>query len=199
MKPLPIKGASSLYLAKKEEDCTKEELSLGKVVKTNDCATILNVLQKINTLPRFKYVIIDTITHMITGKFMKDIAVRGFDKYTNLANEVYLVIQQMLAMRDDMIIFLMAHTEYFTDDKGSVTWKMKTIGKLLDEKIVPESYFSIVLEATATQTEDKQAIYQFITNDPNTPAKSPLGMFEDKYIPNDLLLVTDRIKEYEQL
>ena len=40
--------------------------------------------------------------------------------------------------------------------------------------------------------------YQFVTNsDGNKPAKSPLGMFKDLYIPNDLGLVSKAIDEFK--
>ena len=77
-----------------------------------------------------------------------------------------------------------------TDDYGNV--KAKTIGKLLDDKICLEGLCTVVLRCVNNLTEHK-----FITQSDGTAiSKSPEGMFEDVEIPNDLLYVDGRIREY---
>ena len=55
---------------------------------------------------------------------------------------------------------------------------------------------------TAPEYDDKAISYGFVTNrmlDRNgaeIPAKSPMGMFEESWIPNDLALVSQKIDEY---
>lgn len=44
---------------------------------------------------------------------------------------------------------------------------------------------------------DKKVVKEFITNyDGQFPAKSPVGMFDEVGIPNDLGLVIKKVKEY---
>lgn len=46
-------------------------------------------------------------------------------------------------------------------------------------------------------TNDKKVLKQFVTNyDGQFPAKSPVGMFEETYIPNDLGYVISKVEEY---
>ena len=43
----------------------------------------------------------------------------------------------------------------------------------------------------------KKAHYYFVTNKTSEyPSKSPIGMFDDIYIPNDLGYVADKIDEF---
>src|SRR5574344_314815 len=70
--------------------------------------------------------------------------------------------------------------------------KVKTIGKMLDQNLKIEGLFSIVLRAV--QTEDG---YKFVTRDDMvSTAKSPIGMWEEDMIDNDLKAVDTTIREY---
>lgn len=89
---------------------------------------------------------------------------------------------------DNMRVYIMTHTD--VDDNGFV--KMKTAGKLIDNLLVPEGMFTIVLGMTKNDTG-----HYFVTNGSTMdPYKSPMGMWDDKLIPNDLKLVDDRICEF---
>lgn len=71
--------------------------------------------------------------------------------------------------------------------------------KMVDEKLTLEGLFSIVLYGKIITGKDGNLEYVFQThNDGANTCKSPLGMFEEDYIPNDLQIVIDAIKEYEQ-
>ena len=71
--------------------------------------------------------------------------------------------------------------------------KAKTIGKMLDQQLPIESAVAITL---LTQTDSEK--YTFITNG-MPPAKSPMGMFNEKEIDNDLRMVDATIREYWEL
>ena len=70
--------------------------------------------------------------------------------------------------------------------------KIKTIGKLLDDKITIEGMVTIVLR---TCVEGGEYFFRTKNNGQDT-VKSPLGMFDDELIPNDLLTVKNKINEY---
>lgn len=94
----------------------------------------------------------------------------------------------------------MMHIEPVISDGTIMTYKLSSVGKLLDEKSNPMELVSIAL-FTSLKFEDGEPVYQFITNailDKGVmiPAKSPAEMFNDKYIPNDLGLVAKAIEEY---
>ena len=72
---------------------------------------------------------------------------------------------------------------------------MKTIGKLLDEKITVEGLFTIVLK---TKVQDGK--YSFTTqNNGNDTVKSPMGLFGANEIPNDLKAVDEAIVKFYDL
>lgn len=69
---------------------------------------------------------------------------------------------------------------------------LKRFGKLIDEKVCLEGLFSIVLRAKKV---DKN-YYFFTQATDGDVAKSPIGMFDELYIDNDLKLVDDKIREF---
>lgn len=68
----------------------------------------------------------------------------------------------------------------------------RRFGKLIDEKVCLEGLFSIVLRAKKV---DKN-YYFFTQATDGDVAKSPIGMFDDLYIENDLKLVDEKIREF---
>lgn len=115
---------------------------------------------------------------------------RGYDKFTKMAvnfQELLEVIKK--GTSNDTIVYLLHHIDY--DDMGRA--KAKTIGKMLDQQLPIESAVAITL---LTQTDSEK--YTFITNG-FPPAKSPMGMFSEKEIDNDLRMVDATIREYWEL
>ena len=101
-------------------------------------------------------------------------------------------------MREDLTIFFLTHSEESTDINGHRKVKAKTIGKMIDNTLTLEGLFSIVLFGRVKKTEDALEYgFDTVNNGENT-CKSPMGMFEDSFIDNDLQLVKDCITEYEQ-
>ena len=95
-------------------------------------------------------------------------------------------------LRGGLKVYFLTHEE--RDEK---TRKMKTLGKLLDDKITPEGLSTIVLFSDVAPGEPgKGQQYFFMTqNDGQACAKSPRGMFP-MHFPNDLSMITKRIDEY---
>ncbi len=87
--------------------------------------------------------------------------------------------------------------EMIEDDGHIVGQKIKTIGKALDNQIVLEGLFTIALYTHVGEDKDENATYHFVTNRfRNYPAKSPMDMFSETLIPNDLNLVCQSIDSY---
>lgn len=69
--------------------------------------------------------------------------------------------------------------------------------KLVDNALTLEGLFSIVLYGKILKKDDKLSYgFETVNNGENT-CKSPMGMFEEPFIPNDLQYVKERIAEYE--
>jgi len=166
----------------------------GNMITSHSPVIIVKALNVVKDNPKFKVVIIDDLQYLMSYEFMERAKESGWQKFTDIAQNTYNVISTAKLLRADQTVIFLCHStdEYF--DGGRKT-KIKTIGKMLDEKITIEGMFTIVLLSQVEKTEEGMK-YWFITNsDGTTTAKSPEGMFPEK-IPNDLQAVLDRIEEY---
>lgn len=115
---------------------------------------------------------------------------KGYDKFTKMAVNFQELLNVIInGTSNDTIVYLLHHIDF--DDMGRA--KAKTIGKMLDQQLPIESAVAITL---LTQTDSEK--YTFITNG-MPPAKSPMGMFNEKEIDNDLRMVDATIREYWEL
>ena len=136
-----------------------------------------------------KVVVIDDMQYLMANEFMKRSAERGFDKFTEIAEHIWsLVMTANEATDDDMRIYFLSHSEQ--NDMGDT--KVKTIGKLLDDKITVEGMFTIVLGAI----KDGDNFFFTTQNSGKDTCKSPRGMFAEERITNDLKVVDDAIVDY---
>lgn len=135
-----------------------------------------------------KSIVIDDATYLMTGEFMRNAKVAGYQKFTDMAANFNTLLMRAKELPDDVVVYFFGHSE--RDGDGGE--KFKTIGKLLDEKVCVEGYFTIVLK---TVVQDGR--YLFSTrNDGMDTVKTPLGMFNDALIENDLAAVDKTIREY---
>jgi hypothetical protein len=136
---------------------------------------------------------IDDAGYLITNYFMKNHSSKGvgnaiFSMYNTLADNFWNLVEFIKRLPENKIVYIIMHED--TDDFGNV--KPKTIGKLLDEKICLEGMFTIVLRCI-----QENGKHLFVTQaDGGAVSKSPMGMFEDLQIDNDLLIVDNAIREY---
>ena len=135
-----------------------------------------------------KSIVIDDATYLMTGEYMRTAKVTGYQKFTDMALNYYTLVKAAAALPSDKIVYFMGHSD--TDANGNE--KFKTIGKMLDEKVTLEGMFTIVLKTVVTDGK-----YQFSTrNSGQNKKKTPLGMFNDVLIDNDLAMVDKTIREY---
>ena len=133
-------------------------------------------------------VVIDDAQYLMANEFMRRSAERGYDKFTEIAVNFWDLVQSVRELPPEKIVVFLAHIE--RDQNGNE--KIKTIGKLLDEKITVEGMFSIVLK-----TSVKDGTYSFETqNNGHDTVKSPIGMFVSTEIDNDLKAVIQSVTEY---
>lgn len=119
-------------------------------------------------------------------------------KFTDMAKHAYEVLKQGKDLRDDLFVCVLTHSEN-TGDNINPYYKIKTLGKLLDSVITLEGLFTYVLFTRVVRDDDSGVAYKFVTNSDGTcTAKSPMGLFEERLIDNDLDLVINAIKEYNE-
>lgn len=113
----------------------------------------------------------------------------GYGKFTDMAQNFYQLVQTAIRdTTDDTVVYFLHHTE--VDETGRI--KAKTVGKMIDSKLTLEGLFPVVLLTGTDGTN-----YWFETqSDGYTTTKSPLGMFSEKRIDNDLKAVDAAIRDY---
>jgi hypothetical protein len=187
-KALPFKNFSAKYSEEKRN-----------YRKTSDINIVISTLQKVNTLPHVKTVIVDTWSRIMTDTVMSQSfrAEKGFDKWSKMAAAQYDLINTVNdVMRDDIIVYLIAHPETHYDDAGFSSERIAVQGKML-ERFVPESFSTIVLYAEVVKTPGQPNRHVFRTvSSGNDTCKTPLEMFEESLIDNDLVDVNNTIREY---
>lgn len=158
----------------------------------------VDVIKKALMQTQKKAIAIDDAGYIITNYFMRNHSATGggngvFQLYNQLGDQFWGLLDFCnTKLPEDKIVYIMMHEE----ENDSGTTKPKTIGKLLDEKVCLEGMCTIVLQAKIG--EDGEHI--FVTqNDGTNVAKSPLGLFENKTIPNDLKAVDTAIRSYYEL
>lgn len=190
-KPLPFRGWRKLY----SPIVPERRPDADNYLATTDPATIVKTLDYFDAnRPDIKNVLIDDFQYLMAEEFMANALKTGYDKYNKLAKNAYDVINRGLKMRHDINFIVLTHAE--ETKEGS--YKMKTIGKMLDEKVTLQGLFTVVLYGKETyDSKESKVTKQFVTNfDGEYPAKSPVGMFEKLYIPNDLGLVVKTVNGY---
>jgi hypothetical protein len=175
-KPLPFRS--------KEWKPVKEH---GNIIVANESADICQLMRR-TTRP---IIVVDDLQYLLATEFMNRAHEKGYDKFTEMARHYYDVLTAAMTLPAEKRVYLLSHTD--TSDTGQV--KAKTIGKLLDEKITVEGLVTIVLR---THVINGQYVFSTRNSGADT-VKTPLGLFEDEHIPNDLLAVDKALQAYYEL
>lgn len=157
-------------------------------LKKADKATYSMIKGAVSSGKSLSYVV-DDAQYLMAFESFEKANETGYSKFTNMAKnyeEMLRYIQEETT--PDTIVYIMQHIE--TDENGKV--KAKTLGKMLDQQLTIEGLFTIVLLCKA----DRNKHYFVTQSDGTNPCKSPMGMFDEIEIDNDLKLVDDAIREY---
>jgi hypothetical protein len=192
-KKLPFKSinwveGTNLFQNSKVEDI------IGKGVEAKE-AKDFGILQKISAGNKVKSVIIDTINGIMVDREMLESKKLTFDKWADLARDIYEIITVCNTLREDLIVYLFGHVCLFTDVDGNESKCLVTNGKKL-EKIKLESKLPIVLFTTVDKGTNGDNKHYFETKKNRSTAKTPIGLFEEFLIPNSLKLVDNTIRKY---
>lgn len=178
-KPLPFRGKGWAHRSAENKG--------GNIFVTDKSDEIISIMRK--TLR--KVIVLDDFQYMLANEFMRRSEERGFDKFTEIGRHAWDVLSVAGTLADDVRVYVLSHTE----EDASGNTKIKTIGKMLDEKITCEGMFTIVLRTDVTDGE-----YTFTTrNNGRDTVKSPMGLFENDRIPNDLAAVDGCIAAFYEL
>ena len=131
-----------------------------------------------------KVVVIDDSQYLLVNEFFDRAAEKGYDKFSQIAKNFRDLVHAINNLpEDDKIVYFLHHSELDADGRE----KVKTIGRMLDEKLSVEGCFDIVIYC-----QD----HKFYTQaNGQSSAKSPEGMF-DLEIDNNLKIVDSAIRSY---
>lgn len=172
-KPLPFKG------------------KFDQVV-TDDNAKIVGIIKA----AKRNIIVVDDVGYTMTNMFMRDHAAGGggnavFSLYNNIGDKFWNMIEAVRKIPEDKRVYFIMHEEQ--NDFGAI--RPKTIGKMIDEKVCLEGMFTICLRCIVSNGK-----HVFRTqSDGLDVAKTPIGMFEDLEIPNDLAMVDKAICDYYEI
>ena len=198
--PILLIGKSGSGKSTSLRNFTREEVAvvnvLGKPLpfksdinapKCDDYATILKAIENCKK----KTIVIDDANYLITNEFMAKTNIKGFDKYNEIGNNFFNLINGIKNIQGGKTVYLIMHED--SDDEGNV--KPKTIGKLLDDKVNIQGMFTICIRA---MYEGGKYIFRLKTNGSDC-VKTPFGMFEDEEMENDLKAFDKVVREYYDL
>lgn len=180
-KPLPFKSAN-----------WKGIKDGGNILISDNSSQICAAMRKTSR----DVIVIDDFQYSLSNEFMRRVLDNetgnsAFAKYNEIAKNAWDILNCASSLPDHKRVYILSHTQ--TDDNGNV--KIKTIGKLLDEKITIEGMVSIVLRTSIVNGN-----YMFsTTNSGNDTVKTPMGLFDEELIENDLSMVDESIYTYYEL
>ena len=202
MKSVPVLliGKSGSGKSASLRNFKKEEIAIANVLgkplpfksdldapKVDDYNVILKAVEKTDK----KIIVIDDANYLITNEFMNKSSIKGFDKYNEMGNNFFNLINGIKNVEGGKTVYLIMHED--TDDEGNV--KPKTIGKLLDDKVNIQGMFTICIRS---MFDNGNYIFRLKTNGQDC-VKTPIGLFDEEQIENDLKLVDNKIREYYDL
>ena len=163
-----------------------------KKINTSDYDKVKAILLKAAQSPenKIKSFAIDDTQYLMAFESFARAKETGFTKNIDLAVHFKDLIQFVInALPRDYIVYFLHHTERTED--GHI--KCKTLGKMLDSQLTVEGLFTNVI---MTQVNNGQ--YRFVVHDRDgiSTVKTPMGLFEEDTLDNDLKLVDVKLREY---
>ena len=175
-KDLPFKGANRKYIEGQNMLCS------------DNYTLVTKTLQSLKNRKDITEIVIDDFQYLMANEFMNRSHEKGYDKFTEIGRHAWDILYVIKDLGAGKIVYLLAHSaETDTGDE-----KCKTIGRMLDEKVVVEGLFTIVLSCVVDNGK-----YAFLTeNNGHNTVKSPPEMFPSKLVSNDLNSVSKAVRAF---
>lgn len=185
-KDLPFKGWKKIYTGKITEG--------GNYFENANAKNIADAISYISeSRKEIKNIVVDDAQYIMAFEFMRRAKESGYNKYADIGVNIGKIVEAARVTRKDLKVYFLWHPENDRD----AGYKMKTVGNMVDNYLTLEGLFTVILYTRVGKNTANKIEYNFVTNcDGEFPAKSPIGMFKDLYIPNDLGLVSQTIDEY---
>lgn len=132
-------------------------------------------------------VVIDDFNYYMTREEFAQANNKGYEKFTQMAVNVVNVIDLITNKKTDQRFYILAHSE--NNDNNEL--RLKTTGKMVSDKFVPEGLANQVIE---TAVIDGEFVFKVKTD--GTGIKTPMGMFDTETVENDLKVLDEKIKAF---
>jgi hypothetical protein len=177
-KPLPFRSTEWKEIREKND---------GGNIYVADNARIIQAVMERTTA---EIIIIDDFQYLLINQYMARRSEKSFEKFSEFAGIGFDIAKKATELAPEKRVYILGHST--SDEFGNV--HIKTIGKMLDQVICLEGLFTTVLR---TKVDAANGTYSFRTqNSGNDTVKSPMGMFEQPEIDNDLALVDKILCSY---
>lgn len=187
-KALPFRNENGWKLHGKR--LSNGQIQTGNVIDVRDGLHLLGIIQRAATSGR-RMIIIDDFQVIMQHENMNRAYELGYQKFTEMAEHTWRLIEAATQLPDDFRVYFLAHTE---ESEGKI--RMKTVGKMLNEKLTPEGYFPIVLRIIK---RDGRHLFLLKGTDTDT-VKCPPDMFPGvTEMDNDLAAFDAAITQFSDL
>lgn len=193
-KPLPFRGSKQVF-----PKTDINNLKGGKRLVSNNADEIAATISTLAQAPPIKNIIFDDANYVMQDYYMANALKTGYDVFKKIGSMMDKIFNAAEQVREDQNFIMLAHHEEYKDaSSDNISYRMKTVGSMVSQYITPEGKFEVVLFGRQAYNQmEKKALKEFVTNfDGQFPAKSPVGMFDELYIPNDLGIVIKKVDEY---
>jgi len=193
-KPLPYRGQDIQWPL-----TTIANIRGGKRVIAQNSGEAVKALELLVTTP-IENIVLDDFNYYMQDWYMDNALRTGWDAPKQIGSDMgklFKIIERFQDNKKNIII--LAHGEDVKGADGRVYTKLKTTGKMVDEYVTPEGKFDIVLVGRSKfDTATKKAVKEYVTNEDEfySSPKSPIGMFEDLYVSNDLGKIIKTVNNY---
>ena len=196
-KPLSFRGWKRKYIPFTINKETKE--MTGNYYISSNWEQILKILKIINSkLPHIKAVVIDDVQYIMSYEFVHRATEVGYSRFSEIAQHMMEILRYSEQMREDCTMCFLTHSENIGTEIDP-KYVIKTIGKLLSEKVTLVGLFTYIFFTKVEEGDDGKMQYKLVTNNNGQClAKTPMGMFEELEIDNDLNKILEVIKEYNE-
>lgn len=156
--------------------------------KTSNPNKVRTLLSNINEkAPQIKNIIIDTLNNLMVSEEMRRCKEKGYDKWMDLAQSVWDIVDDSLKLREDLTVIILFHIQ---KDEETDFVRIKTNGRKTEKNNI-DSKFNILFYA-----KEIDGKYFFETNANNSTSRTPFGAFEEKQIDNDMSKILEVLKDF---
>jgi hypothetical protein len=177
-----LKGSEVAYIT-----ATGKELPFRTDIKAN-VASSMDDVQKMIVASKKPIVVIDDTNYLFTREvFGASEKTDKWDTYDKISKDFFKIVQSIITKGTDQNFYLFGHLE----DPDSTMKALKTLGQATRKNNNPEGWTNIVLESAVDLGE-----FVFKVKTEGNGIKSPIDMFSEDTLPNDLKIVDKAINDY---